>query len=84
MMSRRENSIAGRRYGRLVAVKRDVSITKEIRWRCRCDCGMEVTILKRSLTSGRTRSCGCMRAERMDEINKIRHGKSTVGLKDKG
>ena len=39
------------------------------RWRCRCDCGNEKIILQQSLTSGNTKSCGCLSKERL-----TRHG----------
>ncbi len=34
------------------------------RFRCACACGNEVDVIGADLASGRTRSCGCLRAER--------------------
>jgi hypothetical protein len=34
-----------------------------ILWRCRCSCGTERYVTGRSLRDGRSRSCGCFRAE---------------------
>lgn len=50
--------LSGMRFGRLVAVER---IGK--RWRCKCDCGREVTPLRCNLRAGRSQSCGCAGAE---------------------
>lgn len=33
-------------------------------WLCRCDCGEERKVIASSLTSGRTRSCGCAKNKR--------------------
>jgi hypothetical protein len=41
---------------------------------CRCECGKEVKVQANNLTSGNTRSCGCLRRERQSEANRT-HGK---------
>lgn len=52
----------GIRYGMLVAVsksdKRDSS--GAVYWNCICDCGNQCIIVGTNLTSGRTKSCGCL------------------------
>lgn len=49
----------GERYGRLVVIA-----AAGKRRTCRCDCGREITVDRTStLTSGNTRSCGCLRRE---------------------
>jgi len=52
------------RYGRLTALE-CVGRTKsrEARWRCRCDCGVETVVPSNSLSAGRVRSCGCLMRE---------------------
>jgi hypothetical protein len=47
---------------------------KSRRWLCRCDCGCISTVHSHSLTSGRTKSCGCSRRERAAMINPNRSG----------
>ena len=37
--------------------------TKVLRYRCTCKCGTKRVIIARSLTSGRSQSCGCFRDE---------------------
>ena len=61
--------ITGKRYGRLVAVRRigykkypsgnGLSI-----WECKCDCGNTTQIPLSALTTGNTESCGCLRHEK--------------------
>ena len=55
---------AGRRFGSLVAVARDGHIVhggqRKIAWACRCDCGNSTRVHAGALTSGQTRSCGCL------------------------
>lgn len=55
--------LTGERFGRLVVVQRVFNRGRETCWLCKCDCGKEVEILRRSLTGGKTRSCGCLRDE---------------------
>lgn len=66
--NRRFVDIAGRRFGRLVAVEvvgsqlrngRSIGAT----WRCVCDCGTECIKLGRYLLCGNTSSCGCLARE---------------------
>lgn len=54
--------LAGQRFGLLVVVE-EVGLAKEgaIFWRCRCDCGGEITTRGTQLRRGRARSCGCSR-----------------------
>lgn len=67
------------RWWRTVALTRTTpSASGATRWTCRCDCGQEAIVLTNHLTSGATRSCGCLRqasARRtMGVINARRHG----------
>lgn len=58
-------SIAGQRFGRLVAL-REVEKSRHgtRRWVCQCDCGSpEKVILQDLLRNGATQSCGCLHAE---------------------
>lgn len=66
---------AGKRYGRLTAIKRIYGQT----WRCRCDCGNIVLVDGRNLDSGHTRSCGCYKAEQSVICNTT-HGESKTRL----
>ena len=64
----KDNEMIGRRFGRLVVLYQcdnyfSPSGSSHKRFVCKCDCGVEKTVLKEHLTSGRTRSCGCWRVE---------------------
>ena len=59
--------LVGRVFGRLQVVARAGSTDRTPArplWRCRCACGNEPIVLAAYLLAGRTRSCGCLRAER--------------------
>lgn len=58
--------MTGTRFGRLIVLGDGrVSRTGFITYRCRCDCGESSDVYPHNLKSGRTRPCGCLRAERM-------------------
>lgn len=61
IVNKNRADIAGRRYGKLVAIK-DVGLNKKSGsrlWLCKCDCGGESTVSPGVLNSGNTKSCGC-------------------------
>lgn len=66
--------IAGNRYGRLIAVKRNADRTK---YDCFCDCGKATSVVIANLKKGMTTSCGCFQRERLAARN-TRHGKSNT------
>jgi len=47
-------------FGRLTVLQRAGSRHGKALWRCRCSCGNEVVVLGTYLTTGDTRSCGCL------------------------
>lgn len=54
-------SLIGKTFGRLTVVKID-NTTQKL-WVCRCSCGNQVKLTSYQLTSGHTKSCGCLRSE---------------------
>ena len=85
----RLKELTGQRFGRLVVLRRGEDLVREtlrpymapqrvrlVRWHCRCDCGSEVDVLAISLRSGGTRSCGCLRRERLRERKRGNGGTS--------
>lgn len=49
-------------------------------WKCKCECGTVKNVLERTLVSGRSKSCGCLRKERMAEG--AREKNKTHGMTD--
>lgn len=81
-----KKDLSGVRFGRLIALNR-IEIQKDnktiVKWHCKCDCGNECDILMSSLTSGRTKSCGCIRKEttaklRFNDITNQKFGRLTA------
>lgn len=65
----------GKRYARLVVLRRAENIDEQAGWLCQCDCGEVVTVRGNPLRSGRTRSCGCLVRETTAAMNRT-HGMS--------
>jgi hypothetical protein len=61
--------ISGNRYGRLLVISRD----HDRYWLCQCDCGTMRTFFNQHLTSGHTKSCGCLRSEIAGKVT-FQHG----------
>lgn len=62
--------LAGKRFGRLTVIERDYEYqkalnSKNIYWKCKCDCGNEKSIKGSHLSEGMIRSCGCLRDEEL-------------------
>jgi len=56
-------SLKGRRFGRLKVVELHHVVGRHGYWTCQCDCGSQSKEIRDTkLTSGRTVSCGCWRA----------------------
>ena len=55
--------IAGQRFGKLVAIA-PVRVNGRSHWQCTCDCGATSFPTGWNLRRGRTKSCGCVQAER--------------------
>ena len=52
------------RYGRLLVVKNvGKDKRKKYLWLCKCDCGNEKIVVGDNLSSGKSKSCGCLKAE---------------------
>src|SRR5271165_5735629 len=59
--------LSGRRFGRLIVTRqglgRQTPSQHKVTWICHCDCGNRIDVIAGSLTSGNTRSCGCLAHE---------------------
>ncbi len=56
--------LTGKQFSRLLAI-RDVGVTslRKRVWLCQCACGVEIKVASNNLSSGNTRSCGCLKSE---------------------
>ena len=69
--------ITGKRFGRLVAIKRVETVTsssgrKYSVWLCKCDCGRYKNVRLGNLRQGTVRSCGCLFSEEKSKAMKTR------------
>lgn len=55
--------IIGKVFGRLTVIKREEKNGKVQMIRCKCECGNECVVRYPNLTSGITKSCGCLKSE---------------------
>lgn len=54
----------GKRYGRLLVIKRvKKEDNKNAYWLCKCECGNETIVAGNNLRNGSTKSCGCYKSE---------------------
>ena len=58
------NDLTGKRFGRLVVIKRAENRGGHVAWQCLCDCGNYKDVISQSLTRGVTTSCGCYNKEK--------------------
>lgn len=77
---RKQKDLSGERFGSLTVLEK----TEELRngyylWHCRCDCGNEVIVNTKNLTSHRTTHCGCM-LSRSRQVPKDRTGEKYGAL----
>ena len=68
--------LTGRKIERLTVIKRDGSQNKKALWLCECDCGNKIRVLGASLSSGNTKSCGCLQREVVQNVGQSnrKHG----------
>ena len=59
--------LAGKRFGSLTAIKRETSQNGKTMWFCACDCGNTMYVITSNLTSGRVKSCGCLKIKKLIE-----------------
>lgn len=80
--------LTGQNFGRLTVLYRDIESEKNYkdrhaRWRCKCNCGNETTVVGKDLRAGKTLSCGCFMREhnsqtKIIDLTNKRFGKLTV------
>lgn len=67
--------LTGRTFSRLTVLRRVLVANNRPHWQCQCSCGAETNVGSHSLTSGNTKSCGCLGRETKGD-NRRTHGRS--------
>lgn len=89
-MNRRKkfNDLIGKRFGRLVVVRRESKDTRHPHLICNCDCGNQISVNVEHLLTGRTKSCGCLRIKKtfvettsLNTINSKLRSDNTSGVR---
>lgn len=72
----------GNRYERLTVVKKIGRKGNSVMWECECSCGNITQVAGPALTSGNTKSCGCLGDENRKRLAELRckHGGSKTRL----
>lgn len=61
-MGRKAIDLTGQKFGSLTVKERDISVSKNAKWVCVCDCGNISLVESQKLRKGKTKSCGCKSA----------------------
>lgn len=78
------DDLTGRRFGKLVVISENGTRKRkkcglERLWLCKCDCGKETVVSTNKLTTGHTKSCGCMRGcKAKDDLIGMKFNQLTV------
>lgn len=69
----RPADIAGQRFHRLTAeyILPARNSNGRVMWHCRCDCGNEIDVSYNDLIYGSTKSCGCQKKERDQQLDRL-------------
>ena len=69
---RTKRCFVGEKFGRWEVVLRAPNKDHHIVYWCKCDCGFLARVEKRSLASGRSKSCGCLKSDLGSKLLKDR------------
>ena len=77
-----DESIIGKKFGRITVIKRDSYRKGKTMLECLCDCGNLKIISRSDLVAGKTKSCGCLRKETAAHTGVLitKHGMSGTRL----
>jgi hypothetical protein len=71
----KKKNLVGQKFGKLTVISEE-TFTKyndsRAHWNCLCECGEIITVDTNHLTTGNTKSCGCLKIEVMSEPIKLR------------
>jgi hypothetical protein len=70
--------LTGCSFGRLTVIEEADRTPRGVRWLCRCDCGQNIIVNGVSLSTGNTKSCGCIHRQQLSARNRV-HGLARTG-----
>ena len=71
--------LSGQMFGRLKVLNLNGrSANRQTLWRCRCECGNQVTVRRDALIDGATGSCGCLHHEIVTKHNHANKGRYSL------
>lgn len=74
--------LSGKRFGRLVAIRRAPNKGGKTMWECKCDCGNYKIVDAGDMKNGKVSSCGCLKRERdlsqIEDLTGKKFGRLTV------
>lgn len=75
---RRAEELCGEKFGRLTLISfQGVNKNHHSVYLCQCSCGKTVSVVRSALTTGNTRSCGCLDTQRTREAL-LKHGDASL------
>lgn len=57
--------LTNKKFNRLTALERVSNQGQKVMWKCKCDCGNIAYVSASNLTCNRTKSCGCLKDEKL-------------------
>jgi len=81
--ARKAKDLTGQRFGKLVAVRpTDERSGTHIVWECLCDCGATTYVSSVQLTTGKTKSCGCLRRKSLQSVSPSNNSLEKVAVEN--
>jgi len=79
-MSGKPKNIIGKKIGRLTVLENtEKRYRRMVIWLCICDCGNKIELPTMSLSSGHTKSCGCLQKDKVTKHGEFKgKGKQTT------
>lgn len=74
-MGRKMQDLTGQMFGGVEVVAFTGTDKQGATWECRCSCGATFYAYSHNLKTGHTKSCGCLRRNRMRDVAKLGRAK---------
>ena len=71
-------NVVGKKFGRWAVISSSINKAGASVALCKCDCGVERAVLQASLLAGRSKSCGCWKHDKRQDLTGQRFGRLLV------